>query len=221
MLPTPPADLIVTDVSAPATAVGGDTVTIGWTVQNQGNQATNRNEWIDSIYLSSHPDPNHPDAQSWSLGSVGRSGALGIGESYTAEATFDLSPEISGEYVIVVTDTGDPGVYEGPFENNNTQSTPSSVSAFATADLQITDISLPATSLSGEAVDVSWTVTNRGAPVWSGTTYWTEYVYLSRLPEFRLDGCTHLVKGIGGRRPLKAAELLRQHGADQIRPGAE
>src|SRR5207237_1391779 len=36
VLLTPPADLVVTSVSPQATAVGGDSYTVTWTVQNQG-----------------------------------------------------------------------------------------------------------------------------------------------------------------------------------------
>uniref|UniRef100_UPI00356973C0 CARDB domain-containing protein n=1 Tax=Stieleria sp. TaxID=2795976 RepID=UPI00356973C0 len=194
-LATTPSDLVVDSVVAPAAVDAGTSLTVQWTVRNQGENATGGDAWTDWIYVSTHADRNHPDAQRWSLGYINHRGRLEAGQSYTAEATFELTPEIFGSHVIVETDALIPRIYEGSFEDNNDRSTPITISRSA-ADLQITDIHLPATSESGEYVDLSWTVTNVGAPVWSGTTYWTEYVYLSRFPEFQLSESTLVRKQI-------------------------
>src|SRR5262249_34570933 len=46
---TPAADLEVTDARAPPSGVGGQDVTISWTVENKGAVTTNRDRWADAI----------------------------------------------------------------------------------------------------------------------------------------------------------------------------
>src|SRR6185437_12000841 len=41
---------------------------------------------------------------------------------------------------------------------------------------------------------VGWTVTNQGAPVWSGTQYWNDYVFIS--PDPIMDGRAVLVAAV-------------------------
>ena len=179
ILATPP-DLVVTDVQAPEQAVAGQPFTVRWTVKNQGVGPTRGASWGDRIYLSSHPDIRHPDAVTWTLHSDwnGRAytGLLEVEQSYTVEETFLLSPEADGAYVIVETGAG---LWEGPYGDNNSRSTATAITNPA-ADLQITEVVSPQNSFSGEPVTVSWTVTNLGEDVWSGTRFWREYVYLSR-----------------------------------------
>src|SRR4029077_17220976 len=107
------------------------------------------------------------------------------GESYTAQATFALSPEISGKYVIVDTNTGGSGIpptWEGPYTNNNTNSGPTLVTPLPPADLQVISITTQTPNYSGEDTTVQWTVTNLGNTVWAGTRYWVDYVYFSPYP---------------------------------------
>ena len=52
-----------------------------------------------------------PGADSqWFLGTVEHDGIVAAGGSYHGQATFQLSPEISGKYVIVDTNTGNGSV---------------------------------------------------------------------------------------------------------------
>ena len=125
--------LVVTSVTPQATAVGGDDFTVGWTVQNQGTSPTEDSTLFDQVYLSDQPNLNAPGANQWFLGSVEHDGVVASGGSYSAQATFQLSPEISGKYVIVNTNTGGevgdtfiPPTWEGPYTNNNTDSAPRS-----------------------------------------------------------------------------------------------
>ena len=55
VLTTPPADLQVTSITAPPTAIGGQDVTI-WQVTNNGPNPTNVGEWADAIYINNTPD---------------------------------------------------------------------------------------------------------------------------------------------------------------------
>src|SRR5262249_43034784 len=52
------------------------------------------------------------------------------------------------------------------------------------ADLQVTSIVTQAPNDSGEKTAVQWTVTNFGNTTWTGTRYWTDWVYFSQYPTF-------------------------------------
>src|SRR5262249_60326426 len=54
----------------------------------------------------------------------------------------------------------------------------------ALSDLHVVSVSVPPSGLSGEKVVISWTVENLDHPVWSGTTSWTDEVYISADPTF-------------------------------------
>ncbi len=166
VLLTPPPDLVVTAVHPQATAVGGDNYTVSWTVQNEGTSPTEDSVLYDTVYLSNQPTLNAPGAKQWLLGVVEHDGAVAAGASYTAQQTFQLSPEISGTYVIVDTNTGGPNTlptWEGPYTNNNTASASTLVTPLPTADLRVTSVTGPASNYSGEKTAVQWTVENFGA----------------------------------------------------------
>src|SRR5262249_30207899 len=125
VLLTPPPDLIVTEVVPPPTAVGGDSFTVSWTVLNKGTSPTEDATLYDEVYLSDQPVLNAPGARQWFLGNIEHDGFVGPGQIYNAQATFALSPEISGKYVLVKTNTGHGGIppsWEGPYTDNNSNS---------------------------------------------------------------------------------------------------
>jgi YD repeat-containing protein len=194
VLLTPPPDLVVTSVVPQATAVGGDAFTVAWTVQNQGTSPTEDATLFDDVYLSDQPTLNAPGADQWFLGKVEHDGIVASGASYNAQATFQLSPEISGKYVIVNTNTGDidhAPTWEGPYTNDNTNDGPTLVTPLPPADLQVTSIVTQSPNDSGEKTTVQWTVTNFGNTTWAGTQYWVDQVYFSPYPT--LDGNATLV----------------------------
>src|SRR5207253_1886074 len=173
-----------TNVSPPPTAVSGEHYTVQWTVQNQGTSPTEDAILFDDIYLSDNP-VLVPGAAQWYLGTIEHDGVVSAGDAYTAQHTFQLSPEISGKYVIVNTNTGRgsiPPTWEGPNTGNNTNSAASHVTSRPPADLQVAGIVTQPTNFSGEPTSVTWTVKNFGATAWPGTRYWLDDVYFSRYP---------------------------------------
>ena len=98
----PPSDLIVTNVVATEQAIGGETLTVSWTVENIEQGATTAPRWRDEVILSDSP-VGTPGAKTWIIGSYVWSGPLGPGETYTTEITGDLSPAAEGTYVSVRT----------------------------------------------------------------------------------------------------------------------
>src|SRR5262249_5096474 len=144
VLLTPPPDLVVTTVTPPPTAVGGDSYTVSWTVQNQGTSPTEDATVFDQVYLSDQPVLDAPAASEWLLGNIEHDGVVGPEQTYNAHATFALSPEISGKYVIVKTNTGRGGLeptYEGPYTDNNSNWGRTLVTPLPPANLQVTEVS--------------------------------------------------------------------------------
>ena len=200
VLMTPPPDLVVTSVTPQPTGIGGNDFTVSWTVQNQGNQPTEAGVLYDQVYLSDTPNFVPPDSNldvgnQWLLGTVEHDGTVLSNGSYTNQATFHLAPQISGKYVIVVANTGNPDTgaqptWEGQYTNNNIGVGTTQVVPRPVADLRVISVIAPATNYSGEATTVSWTVKNFGADVWSQTRYWMDDVYFSAYPTFDINHAT-------------------------------
>ena len=82
-----------------------------------------------------------------------------------------------GSHIVVITDA-QRRVGETD-EDNNQLSAESDVTPRA-ADLQVVDIQVPTDAKSGEEATVRFTIENTGDhPVWGGTEYWTDYVWIS------------------------------------------
>ncbi|MDE3036214.1 MAG: hypothetical protein KGJ14_09610, partial [Nitrospirota bacterium] len=186
----PPPDLVMESVTADPTAVAGGSVTVGWTVSNQGADATQETSWADRVILSDQATLHAPGAKEWVLGDIQHNGALGVGESYRQQRTFSLGPSVTGRYVFVETAGG---VWEGPFTTNNVGSASANTTA-APADLRVASVTASPSNFSGEKTTVQWTVENVGAPVWGGTRYWTDNVFLSPYPTFDLNSATKVAK---------------------------
>src|SRR5262249_3749501 len=120
------------------------------------------------------------------IGAVPHLGSLPAQQSYHVEHTFTLPIDAAGQYVIVKT-----GVPEDPFKGNDARAKASAVTN-APSDLHITDIKTPSQSFSGEPAHIEWTVENLGAPVWTGTSYWQDDVYISPDATFIAERATKL-----------------------------
>src|SRR5205823_3298831 len=112
----PPADLVVTEVTIPATAGVGDPITITWSVKNQSTEAA-VGVWTDTAYLST-------DA-TWDIGDIplGRmsfsGGTLAPNGTYTLTLNTTLPPVTPGAYRVIVRADIFNQVYEREFEGNN------------------------------------------------------------------------------------------------------
>ncbi len=173
---TPPPDLEVEFVDAPATASASRPLTINYRVTNFGATATPNSSWTDTFYLSTDTqlDPN----TDLKLGERGRFGTLDIGASYDNSATFTLPNGFSGTYyAFVVTDSTNT-VFELNNENNVVFDTTAINIASLPGDLVVIDVTTPSTVEAGKALTVNWTVTNQG----TGDTVvssWVDRVYVS------------------------------------------
>src|SRR5690606_15331235 len=101
-LPVPPADLVMTNVTAPSEAFDGTSMVVRYRVENRGPGVTGTASWTDTIWLTTDKDRPNPGAQDISLGSVTHHGVLQPGEGYEGSATVRLPPEVRGQYYIMV-----------------------------------------------------------------------------------------------------------------------
>ncbi len=105
-------DLVVSNVTAPASGYDNTPLPISWTVTNNGDYPAT-GSWVDQVYL----DPAGGPQSTTPVDSVTFTGSVNPGQSYTQTATIP-SPTAVGQYFVrVVTDT-EPSVEELSFTNN-------------------------------------------------------------------------------------------------------
>jgi subtilase family serine protease len=174
---TPPPDLQVTSVSAPATGFSGQPLSVSYRITNAGVGVTPVSYWGDRIFISDDNVLDAMDRQVYS--SVTHWGSLDAGEYYDAMVTVHLPEDWSGEtWLIVLADRWN-AVYEhGGEANNSGASTSSTNVVLVGADLEVVSVDAPATALASHNMDVSYIVKNFGT---SDTTalYITDKFYLS------------------------------------------
>ncbi len=172
---TPPPELEVAAISAPATALAGHDFTFSYTVTNAGAGATPNYTWNDALYLS--PTATFNASTAIPLGPQTHQGSLAAGASYTNSVTVMLPPALAGSYyVVAITDTGNV-VFEIDRTNNTGASTSPVTISVAPADLVVTAATAPAAAVPGSAIPLNWTVANQGAGDTAVTT-WQDSVYV-------------------------------------------
>jgi hypothetical protein len=174
---TPPPDLQVTSVTAPAQGFSGQPFTLNWTVTNDGLGRTLETFWYDEIFMSAD---EILDANDFRLGTFFYSSALNAGESYNASHTVTLPIGVSGDFFFFVrTDAGN-RVYENIFDNNNTgyDATTTQVNLTPPPDLEVEFVNAPAQATASRPLTISYRVTNFGATA-TPNYFWTDTFYLS------------------------------------------
>jgi len=171
-------DLVVTDVDVPKSAFSGQNIEVTWEVTNNGLGNTQVKErWVDAIYISA--DDTFNSSTDKYLGGVPNLTALNTGQSYEKSANFTLPNGITGEFYIFVFTDAYKAVVESAEDNNKEKNSPSMlVQLTPPPDLRVTQIIRPNNVFSGQAIDVSWTVTNKGSGETEGGS-WEDIIYLS------------------------------------------
>ena len=174
---SPCPDLQVTSIQTNEVIKAGETITIHYRVENNGEHATRQPYWADAFYLASSTILDKNDAVQ--LGSRTHNGILQIGGSYEAEVKYTVPANMQGNYMLyVVTDDAD-AIYE-PEENNNLQSSSVYVngSSDRPADLKISNLTIPATITAGNPITVKYDITNCGEFEAKGTL--RDVIYFSK-----------------------------------------
>ncbi len=218
------ANLVVTQVVAPPTALSSEIVTVSWTVQNQGNGRTNVDTWWDTVFLSDDPDFNYSVLGGGQirmldipLGRVQRAGALESLAQYTKSMQVTIpSAAVGRKYILVASDLAadvqfqsvseSGNVFEHVAEINAASAESTVVTAQAPPDLvaEAAQITTP-NVFSGGSFTANWTVRNSGFNPTPNTS-WADQVWLSS--DATLEEGSDLPMGTfsrGGVLPLSQA----------------
>ncbi len=173
---TPPPDLEVELVDAPAEATASRSLSINYRVTNFGATPTPNSSWQDSFYLSAD-NQFEPDSDLF-LGQRTRFGALDIGEFYSETATFTLPHTLRGDFfVFAIIDSAD-RVFELDNDNNLSLDPEAVTIVSRPADLVISTFTASSAAEAGKSLLVDWTVSNQG----TGDTVaraWTDNIVAS------------------------------------------
>jgi len=163
-LTVPPLpDLVVTNMSGPATARPGELVPIAWTVTNNGG-ADATGTWTDFVFLSS----DNASGGDRFIASFSFTGTIAVGQSVVRTQNLRMPTDVSGTQRLVVQTDAAGQIYEHNNENNNSAIDDQVITMIA-PDLQVSNIQLPALSFSGQPITVTWTLTNNGTADFTGT----------------------------------------------------
>jgi len=165
---------VLIDGSPVVSIPSGSSVTVEWTVTNNGAGNVPNTTWYDRIYLS---EDDTLDPSDRNLTSPRHDGSLAVGESYQGSANVSISIDITGSaiYIFVCTDIMG-NVYESNYDNNCGAAAPFEV-FWINPDLKLTSASASQGEPAGEAINVSWSVKNIGGP--TDVPTWQDRVYLS------------------------------------------
>lgn len=185
---TPLPDLIVEEITAPATAYAGQTIEVQFRVKNVGGAPTDAAAWLDSLYLSSDEVPGLEDPVRLSVGNVSALGLTAESNSYTSSAFITLPVNLVGQYRLIVWTDGTGGnagpgvrVAESNEVNNWLTNRVIQVQVPPHPDFQVTQVLAQDEVFAGNTIRVRWTVNNRGTSQnRADQTSWTDAVYLSR-----------------------------------------
>ncbi len=172
-------DLVITAANAPTTAALGETISVSWTVKNQGLVSASSN-WYDAVYISDDQFFDYSDTY-LSRHDAAENTPLASGGSYTATqdiSIFNFLQKIAtgDRYLLFVADGG--GYFgNSQVKTNETNNVFAQAITIAAPDLVITTANAPTTAVLGETISVSWTVKNQGTV--SASSNWYDAVYIS------------------------------------------
>ncbi|NUQ24311.1 MAG: T9SS type A sorting domain-containing protein [Saprospiraceae bacterium] len=192
LLPSP--DLEPISISIPATASSGQTISVGFTIRNNGAENyPNQTAWLDKVFISQNAVF---DNSAVLVGSAYHFGGIAIGGSYSTTISFQIPNGTSGNYYVFVKTDANDNVFEYIFENNNIAASLStiSISLTPTPDLNISNIIPSSFSMTEQqAYSLVWKTKNIGYA--SVTGPYREAVILSQNPNW--DGSSGSFVSIG------------------------
>jgi subtilase family serine protease len=165
-------DLRITDITIPDSVNPGETISLSWTVINQGNLSIN-GVLHDAIYLSEDPTL---DASDLLLGSqIVPTIPLDPNQSYTQTFSVALPTSLptKGQYLLIATDR-----FNNLQETNEANNVQSIALRVNSPDLIISNISAPSQAQLGETFPIAWTVKNQGLK--TALADWFDRAYLSK-----------------------------------------
>ena len=170
-------DLTISNLTTPTLAQLGDKVSVTWKVTNNSllNAVTG---WNDGIYISKD---NVLDSSDTLLATVSKSNLNG-GSNYTGTADITIPDLAPGNYYLIAKTDKDLQQLETD-ETNNTTFAPIQLVYPPSSDLVVDTILPPVIGTSGEAISLTWRVSNQGQLATNSNT-WSDRVYISKSATF-------------------------------------
>jgi len=198
------ADLVVPNVAVPVNPFSGQTIELSWEVKNQGSSSTEQAGWYDYVFLSK--DSLFQFGIDQLLGASISQLTLDVNQNTTQQLQATLPNGIEGtHYIFVITDQTDV-ITEIEEANNISVGYPMSVNLTPPPDLIVADIITPGTAFAGSAVNVTWSVINKG--IGDNVEPFTDYIYFSDQPTFNRNEAT-LLKEVT-QTPLAKGDTITQ-----------
>ncbi|MCY7420416.1 MAG: hypothetical protein LH478_01600 [Chitinophagaceae bacterium] len=172
-------DAVVSAISVPATSIGGQPLTINYTVVNNGPGAVFGNSRNDRIYVSSLPVFDGT-AQPISTLNFSENLPVGTPVPHSLSYTFPLSSS-GNRYFYVVTNF-DSTFRETNANNNTSTGAPTVLSTAVPNDLVVSSVQIADTVRSISPIALKYTVTNNGSGTTAGT--WRDSIFISCSPVF-------------------------------------
>ncbi len=176
-------DLRVEDVSTVPGAQFGQTIQVTYTVRNYGTDPAVEG-WQDAIYLSTDAVLDRDDTRLLVVPTTPTRGPLdaagGATDGYTRTETVTLPLNLAsapGTYRLIVEADVNRRQPESNENNNAAASEEVLVTLPPVPDLVVTDIRAPIEALSGQNIELTWTVRNQGTADFVGTL--RDQVFLS------------------------------------------
>jgi subtilase family serine protease len=179
----PYADLVVSDVVAPAITIDDPaSVTVTWTVHNQGTGVGQTTEWTDEVFASR--DAILGNGDELLLAQFAHSAAVAVGEAYNRSETFLLPPAFQGRYTLYVQADADGQVFENGIEENNYAAASGffDVMTLPYADLVVDSVTPETPAYSGQDLAITWVVRNQGIGL-TNRYDWQDSLYLATAPD--------------------------------------
>jgi len=155
-------NLTITSGTAPSNGILGQSISVSWTVLNNGTVSANA-DWYDSVYLSNDQTWDSGDTWITAFWEAARS-PLAANTSYTdtQNITIPSYAGIGDKYLIFVTDQYSYSYYNQQGETNENDNTYAVPITLGAPDLIISGATAPSSGVVNGAINVSWTVKNQG-----------------------------------------------------------
>ncbi|HEV8441135.1 MAG TPA: CARDB domain-containing protein [Methylomirabilota bacterium] len=165
-------DLVPTALTAPPSVSTQQSVSVSWTVRNEGSGPAT-GSWTDTLYLSAS---STCCAGATALLNLNVAPATAPGGSYTQTQTVKIPSLTAGSYYFIV--STDANQNRSEVEEGNNQL--AQAVTVTTPDLFPTSLTAPLLVSPRQSVSTSWTVKNQGTGPAVGL--WTDTLYISPTP---------------------------------------
>ncbi|TVQ07517.1 MAG: T9SS C-terminal target domain-containing protein [Bacteroidetes bacterium] len=181
ILPTPPPDLIVSDIEPEEEIFSGQRIPFNYTIANNGAGKPSSSHWIDLIYLSPTQELDTVTATLLKRHPVSQGLLLEPGAIKEVNTHVTIPNGIEGAYYLIVHVNGYEMVCEFDMENNIT-SYAVDIQLTPPPDLTVISIDVPEEIRAETVIDFAYTVENSGPGTAMGP--WTDKVFLSASDSF-------------------------------------